>query len=519
MSSPPPAYDPPSSSYPYRSSSPTSPTQPTSATSKPYSDHSRPLLPRHKSLLDEILPIPTPAYSDHRSDWPVLRRTLAVGIIMIFFSSVIFLALTTGHGGSGMKSIFSSLRPDEDLLSGSVQGIGGVKDMNDSSKGEIDFEHYTILRTLPGELPALGKRLILIGDIHGSIDPLKRLMTKIQYDQEHDRLIHVGDLIAKGEGNDEVLSWMREREVMGVRGNHDQPVIQWRAWMEWAGGRNWQDYVDGLEPLGEKTALSALSKNGKMFPKDWEWKGEHWQLAREIQSTNYHYLLNLPLVLHLPVLHTFVVHAGLLPSNQLKSSSDPSQPLVQASNSTGLSRASEELGILFQVPQNSVPWNLLNIRSVLKKGKHRGEPTNSSKKGTPWSDIWNKEMKRCRGEGAWADTKTSSEVENEIEDSDIETEEEEEVDELKSVTPTQKGRSGGRRDKLPCSPITVIYGHAAGRGLDIKRFSKGIDTGCVYGKQLTGLIIGDTSGLEGEKVRVGDHEGLLVHEQCGKNGT
>ncbi|RXK35168.1 hypothetical protein M231_07580 [Tremella mesenterica] len=517
MSSPPPAYDPPSSSYPYRSSSPTSPTsptQPTSATSKPYSDHSRPLLPRHKSLLDEILPIPTPAYSDHRSEWPVLRRTLAVGIIIIFFSSVIFLASTSGHGGSGMKSIFSSLRPDEDLLSGSVQGIGGVEDMNDSSKGEIDFEHYTILRTLPGELPALGKRLILIGDIHGSIDPLKRLMTKIQYDQEHDRLIHVGDLIAKGEGNDEVLTWMRDREVMGVRGNHDQPVgviplspsaismvgskvIQWRAWMEWAGGRDWQDYVDGLEPLGEKTALSALSKNGKMFPKDWEWKGEHWQLAREIQSTNYHYLLNLPLVLHLPVLHTFVVHAGLLPSNQLKSSSDPSQPLVQASNSTGLSRASEELGILFQVPQNTVPWNLLNIRSVLKKGKHKGEPTNSSKKGTPWSDIWNKEMKRCRGEGAWTDTKTSSEYAGHgVNQGDM-----------------------NQLSKLPCSPITVIYGHAAGRGLDIKRFSKGIDTGCVYGKQLTVLIIGDTSGLEGEKVRVGDHEGLLVNEECGKKGT
>jgi hypothetical protein len=32
---------------------------------------------------------------------------------------------------------------------------------------------------------------------------------------------------------------------------------------------------------------------------------------------------------------------------------------------------------------------------------------------------------------------------------------------------------------LPCMPANVVYGHAAARGLDINRWTFGLDTGCV----------------------------------------
>lgn len=32
---------------------------------------------------------------------------------------------------------------------------------------------------------------------------------------------------------------------------------------------------------------------------------------------------------------------------------------------------------------------------------------------------------------------------------------------------------------LPCFPASVIYGHAAARGLDIGQWTFGLDTGCV----------------------------------------
>lgn len=49
-------------------------------------------------------------------------------------------------------------------------------------------------------------------------------MKKISYESSRDTLIHVGDLIAKGDKNEEVLQWMIKHNIKGVRGNHDQPV-------------------------------------------------------------------------------------------------------------------------------------------------------------------------------------------------------------------------------------------------------------------------------------------------------
>lgn len=62
---------------------------------------------------------------------------------------------------------------------------------------------------------------------------------------------------------------------------------------------------------------------------------------------------------------------------------------------------------------------------------------------------------------------------------------------------------------LPCYPSSIIYGHTASRGLDVKRWSVGLDTGCVshfylhsvfstysllpeqvYGRRLTALVFG-----------------------------
>ncbi len=40
-----------------------------------------------------------------------------------------------------------------------------------------------------------------------------------------------------------------------------------------------------------------------------------------------------------------------------------------------------------------------------------------------------------------------------------------------------------------------------------------------YGRQLTALVLGNLTGLDGEPVMVGDHRGLLISEECGDGGT
>lgn len=42
---------------------------------------------------------------------------------------------------------------------------------------------------------------------------------------------------------------------------------------------------------------------------------------------------------------------------------------------------------------------------------------------------------------------------------------------------------------------TVIYGHDSRRGLQLEKYSKGLDTGCVKGGKLSALLIDDFAAL------------------------
>ncbi|KAI5481313.1 hypothetical protein MNV49_004935 [Pseudohyphozyma bogoriensis] len=76
-------------------------------------------------------------------------------------------------------------------------------------------------------------RLLVVGDVHGSYTPLTSLLDRLSF-SAHDTLVHAGDLVAKSPLNAtlQVVALMREMGAKGVRGNHDQGAIEWRAWME-----------------------------------------------------------------------------------------------------------------------------------------------------------------------------------------------------------------------------------------------------------------------------------------------
>lgn len=236
---------------------------------------------------------------------------------------------------------------------------------------------------------------------------------------------------------------------------------------------------------------------------------------------------SLPIVLHVPRLHLFVAHAGILPSDPRLAPTDIRQPLAhppsraesmysyadeddqeerallsrlqahlssqEASDASPLTparqrpptspspridhlRTLQESTILHDVPQNRDPWVVLNMRSVTKKHK----VTRNGDKGTPWSKIWNEQMRSCRGfDGEFA-AEYSDAVDVDVRDAgDV------------------KGGKGAKYE-LPCYPSTVVYGHAATRGLDVKRWSMGLDTGCLYGRKLTALVLNNATALKGE---------------------
>jgi hypothetical protein len=180
-----------------------------------------------------------------------------------------------------------------------------------------------------------------------------------------------------------------------------------------------------------------------------------------MSKSDYRYLLSLPLVLHVPSEHTFLVHAGLLPYDPTHSLTSKRQPLAHLpklrsadlGGSVPTLRNAQELAILDDIKQNKNPWVVLNIRNLRDDNTvsrwvmthstlplNRNEYNRKTTKGKAWADVWNGTVSQCVG--------------------------------------FERASQGGK-GSLPCHPSTVIYGHAASRGLDIHRWAVGLDTGCV----------------------------------------
>lgn len=90
-----------------------------------------------------------------------------------------------------------------------------------------DHSHYHLYSSVSADDLNLDKpdhRVFFVGDIHGSLKQLNKLLDKLDYDEQKDVFVHVGDLVAKGPKSVEALELMRKYNVRGVRGNHDQPV-------------------------------------------------------------------------------------------------------------------------------------------------------------------------------------------------------------------------------------------------------------------------------------------------------
>ncbi|KAI0951315.1 hypothetical protein AcW1_008385 [Taiwanofungus camphoratus] len=410
--------------------------------------------------------------------------------------------------------------------------------------------------------------------------------------------------------------------VYAVRGNHDQMVIQWCAWRDWfeklkeplsspssltAGPVFSPAGVDKDPPIYTGTQFLALVESewehdrardpkGTSDPiqwadvarkraagtwraewwrriprpgkrrarKDWQIFSDHYWLAKDMTPAHKECLRSLPLVLHIPSEHVFVVHAGILPSDPHFPPSDMRQPLAHSPylksypnddfahnvrshltdevdedrrvmfslNELGRGqevlyypgrrnrteerlRTAQEKAILSEIPDNRDPWVLLNMRGVRKKGK----VTRSNDKGTPWSQIWNDQIGRCAGfdetsASVSENLHRSSHTSKVLSDVNIERSDRRH----RTAVSVSDGLGHENQDedseqaRLPCEPSTIVYGHAATRGLDVKRWSIGLDTGCLYGRRLTALVL-KRSGMDDDEPLDGEEEGNQEDEE------
>jgi Calcineurin-like phosphoesterase len=130
-------------------------------------------------------------------------------------------------------------------------------------------------------------RTIVVGDVHGCRAELEALLDAVAF-ASGDRLVLVGDLVARGPDSLGVLDIVRRTGAIVVRGNHEQKLLDWRAARSaWMHG-----------------AAAAKPPIGRM----------HRDLARKLRPTDWTLLETSPLFVDLPEHGLRVVHAGIDPA-------------------------------------------------------------------------------------------------------------------------------------------------------------------------------------------------------------
>lgn len=206
-------------------------------------------------------------------------------------------------------------------------------------------------------------RTVIVGDVHGCRRELENLLDAIAF-AAGDRLVFVGDLVARGPDSLGVLDVARQTGAIVVRGNHEQKLIAWRD-------------AKRARLRGERASEVEL---GRL----------HLEVARALRDVDWTILETSPTRVDFPEHGLRVVHAGVLPG----------------------------------VPIDEThPSTLMNIRTVRKDGRA------SARDG---SILW-----------------------------------------------------GARY----VGPPHVVFGHNAAPGLQLHRWATGLDTGCVYGRRLTAMVL------------------------------
>jgi hypothetical protein len=125
-------------------------------------------------------------------------------------------------------------------------------------------------------------RTIVVGDVHGCLEELQALLRAVPVERD-DRVILVGDLVAKGPDSQGVVQLCRERRFEAVLGNHDAWVLRIR---------------EGTTNKPPKATHREVAD--KLGPEDWR------------------YLEALPPWRQVDPYGVVVVHAGLVPGVPLQ---------------------------------------------------------------------------------------------------------------------------------------------------------------------------------------------------------
>ncbi|KAF4998159.1 hypothetical protein FGRMN_3363 [Fusarium graminum] len=323
------------------------------------------------------------------------------------------------------------------------------------------YDGIDLIRNLPSKhVPTVknGKRLVVVGDIHGMLDPFEKLLKKIKFNPETDHLVAVGDMINKGPKSSEVIARLMDLKASAVRGNHeDRVILAWRGLSAQQGVAAYLDSEHAAERRGE---------------------GEDLKTARSLTEPQMTWLKNLPVIISAESMALYMVHAGLVPGVSLpqqdawaamnmrtlrfpreefrKKEIEKKRKQAEKQRQKELEKEKAEAQAKIQQrdfipdqpahvaraePINADPAPVASLTDEASTERTNPDrdiwiPINGQE-GEPWANLWNSEQKKLRG-------------------------------------PDRR---------------SVIYGHNAKMGYQEDSYTFGLDSGCVKGNALSALVI------------------------------
>lgn len=359
------------------------------------------------------------------------------------------------------------------------------------------------------ESPA--KRLIIVGDVHGHLSELKKLLEKVKFDRYNgDHLIFVGDLVNKGPDSAGVVQLAIDLGASAVRGNNEDRVLAAHAALK----RDPTLKIETEKPVegatsGEKTTSPAKEEiptepHDPQSLKRYSANKDFATLAL-LTEEQISWLSSLPLILRIPLEGgstppwdagtLLIAHAGLVPYVPLEK-----QDHWAVMNMRGL--VYPDLGADMEEIRADV---IKGVRSRIRRQIALRETTDEAIKAE-WKKL-DKSLNEGRGyTGHYRDGLVGWPLESREGD-------------WWCVAWSRAQNS----IQAPQERSIVVYGHDAKVGLQVEpemdiqiktveggevvkgqRYAFGLDSGCVYGNQLSAMVVEKSSdgGLSHSIVQV-----------------
>ncbi|RSL89741.1 hypothetical protein CEP51_001084 [Fusarium floridanum] len=345
------------------------------------------------------------------------------------------------------------------------------------------------------------KRLIIVGDVHGHLSELKKLLEKVKFDRSNgDHLIFVGDLVNKGPDSAGVVQLAIDLGASAVRGNNEDRVLAAHAALK----RDPNLKIQTEKPVEESTsgekAVSPAKEETTPEPHDPQslkrYSAEKdFTTVALLNEEQISWLSSLPLILRIPLKGgvtlpwnagtLLIAHAGLVPHLPLEEQDhwavmnmrglvypDPDVEVeeIRADVVKGVRSRIRRLIALQEITEEAIKVKWAQLDESLNEGRgYSGHYRDGlvgwpleSREGDWWCVAW-------------------SRAQNSI--------------------------------KAPEERSIVVYGHDAKVGLQVEpemdiqvkmaeggetikgqRYAFGLDSGCVYGNQLSAMVVERSSG-------------------------